>query len=112
MNTLSTRLAELSSGDGDLTICLNGEEADETGDLARSFNKFLDVLKTLVTNTNNQADDLGEASELALKVMRKTVTNIDKQHAKTEMVATAVNEMSSSTQAVSQSASHGAQVTQ
>jgi methyl-accepting chemotaxis protein len=44
--------------------------------------------------------------------MRETVTNIDKQHAKNEMVATAVNEMSSSTQAVSQSASHGAQVTQ
>jgi methyl-accepting chemotaxis protein len=44
--------------------------------------------------------------------MRETVTNIDKQHAKTEIVATAVNEMSSSTQAVSQSASHGAQVTQ
>jgi methyl-accepting chemotaxis protein len=112
IQNLSSRLAEISNGDGDLTVRLNEEAADETGDLARSFNKFMDVLRTMITNTNNQADDLGEASELALKVMRETVTNIDKQHAETKMVAAAVNEMSSSTQEVSLSASHASQVTQ
>ncbi len=112
IHALSSRLAEIASGDGDLTVRLSDTAKDETGDLARSFNKFLDVLKTLITNTNNQADDLGGASEIALKVMRETVTNIDKQYAETEMVATAVNEMSSSSQEVSRSAAHAAQVTQ
>lgn len=112
IQNLSSLLAEISNGDGDLTVRLNEEAADETGDLARSFNKFMDVLRTLITNTNIQADDLGEASELALKVMRETVTNIDKQHAETKMVATAINEMSSSTQEVSRSASHAPKVTQ
>ena len=112
INNLSSRLAEIASGDGDLTIRLSTTAKDETGDVSRSFNQFLDVLKTLITNTNNQADELGGASELALKVMRETVTNIDKQHAETEMVATAVNEMSSSTQEVSRSATHAALVTQ
>ena len=112
INELVTRLGEMSSGDGDLTVRLNADAADETGDVARSFNTFMDVLRKLITNTNNQAEDLGEASESALKIMRETVTNIDKQHAETEMVATAVNEMSSSTQEVTRSAIHAAKVTQ
>jgi methyl-accepting chemotaxis protein len=112
INTLTARLTEIASGDGDLTIRVDDSAKDETGDVARQFNKFLDVLKTLISNTNNQADDLGDASELALRVMRETVSNIDKQHAETGMVATAVNEMSSSTQEVARSASHAAQVTQ
>ena len=112
INNLSSRLSEIASGDGDLTVRLSDKAKDETGDVAREFNQFLDVLKTLITNTNNQADELGDASSIALKVMRETVTNIDKQHAETEMVATAVNEMSSSTQEVSRSATHAAQLTQ
>ena len=93
-------------------IRLNDKAKDETGDVARELNKFLDVLKTLISTTNLQADDLGYASETALRVMRDTVSNIDKQHAETEMVATAINEMSSSTQEVARSATHAAQVTQ
>jgi len=112
INNLSSRLSEIASGDGDLTVRLSDKAKDETGDVAREFNQFLDVLKTLITNTNNQANELGDASSIALKVMRETVTNIDKQHAETEMVATAVNEMSSSTQEVSRSATHAAQLTQ
>jgi methyl-accepting chemotaxis protein len=110
INNLSSRLAEIAIGDGDLTVRLNDKATDETGDVAREFNKFLDVLKTLISNTNTQADDLGEASELALKVMRETVSNIEKQHAETGMVATAVNEMSGSTQEVARSAAHASQV--
>lgn len=112
ISNLSSRLTEMSSGDGDLTVRLSDDSADETGDVARSFNIFMDVLRKLIISTNNQAEDLGEASESALKVMRETVTNIDKQHAETEMVATAVNEMSSSTQEVTRSAIHAAEVTQ
>jgi methyl-accepting chemotaxis protein len=110
INNLSSRLAEIAIGDGDLTVRLNDKATDETGDVAREFNEFLDVLKTLISNTNTQADDLGEASELALKVMRETVSNIEKQHAETGMVATAVNEMSGSTQEVARSAAHASQV--
>jgi methyl-accepting chemotaxis protein len=112
ISTLSSRMAEIAQGDGDLTVQLNDKAKDETGDVAREFNKFLGVLRALINNTNNQADELGEASELALKVMRETVSDIDKQHAETEMVATAVNEMSSTTQEVARSAAHAAQVTQ
>jgi methyl-accepting chemotaxis protein len=69
-------------------------------------------LKTLISNTNNQADELGESSETALKAMRETVSNVDRQNEETEMVATVVNEMSSTTQEVAGSTAHAAEVTQ
>ena len=112
INKLTSRLAEIANGDGDLTVRLNEKSGDETGDVAREFNKFLAVLQTLIRNTNTQADDLGEAAEIALKVMSDTVANIDKQHAETGMVASAVKQMSSSTQEVAQSAANASQVTQ
>jgi methyl-accepting chemotaxis protein len=112
INVLSSRLAEIADGDGDLTVLLNDKAKDETGDVARSFNKFLDVLRVLITKTNHQADELGGASEIALKTMRETVSNVNQQRSETEMVATAVNEMSSTTQEVARNAAHAAQVTQ
>jgi methyl-accepting chemotaxis protein len=112
IKNLSSRLAEIADGDGDLTVVLDDKAKDETGDVARSFNKFLGVLRVLISNTNNQADELGNASEIALKAMRDNVSNVNKQRSETEMVATAVNEMSSTTQEVVRSAAHAAQVTQ
>jgi methyl-accepting chemotaxis protein len=112
INLLSSRLSEIANGDGDLTVMLNEESKDETGDVARAFNKFLNVLRTIIGNTNNQADDLGRSSEVALKTMRVTASNVDKQRTETEMVAAAVNEMSTTTQEVARSAAHAADVTQ
>jgi methyl-accepting chemotaxis protein len=112
INLLSSRLAEIANGDGDLTVRLDEKSKDETGDVARAFNQFLDVLRTLIGNTNTQADELGHSAEVALKAMRVTATNVDNQRAETEMVATAVTEMSTTTQEVARSASHAADVTQ
>ncbi|MEP1445478.1 MAG: HAMP domain-containing methyl-accepting chemotaxis protein [Paraglaciecola sp.] len=112
LNNLTSRLAEIASGDGDLTVLLDDNANDETGDVAREFNKFLAVLRTLIINTTNQANELEKATELALTNMQKTATNVNKQQAETEMVATAVNEMSSSALEVARSASNASQVTQ
>jgi methyl-accepting chemotaxis protein len=85
INLLSSRLSEIANGDGDLTVMLNEESKDETGDVARAFNKFLNVLRTIIGNTNNQADDLGRSSEVALKTMRVTASNVDKQRTETDV---------------------------
>ncbi|WP_293750425.1 methyl-accepting chemotaxis protein [uncultured Paraglaciecola sp.] len=112
INFLASRLAEIANGDGDLTVRLDEKAKDETGDVARSFNQFLNVLRTLISNTNNQADDLGNSAEEALKAMRVTASNVDNQRTETELVAAAVNEMSTTTHEVARSASHAADVTQ
>uniref|UniRef100_A0A486XUJ2 Methyl-accepting chemotaxis protein I (Serine chemoreceptor protein) n=1 Tax=Rheinheimera sp. BAL341 TaxID=1708203 RepID=A0A486XUJ2_9GAMM len=109
---LSSRLTEIAVGDGDLTVRLNDNSKDETGDVARAFNKFLDTLRVLIGTTNSHADELGRSSEIAMKSMRETLTNVEQQRIETEMVAAAVNEMSSTTQDVAKSAANAAEVTQ
>lgn len=111
INTLVARLDEIGQGDGDLTVSLDDSAKDETGDVARSFNQFLSVLRKLISETNSQADVLGESSEIALKAMRETESNVLKQHGETEMVATAVTQMSQTTQDVAKNAAHAASVT-
>lgn len=112
INYLVERLKEVADGDGDLTVSLDEKAADETGDVARAFNKFMGVLRTLIANTNSQAEVLAESAQTAMTIMRETVENVDKQRVETEMVATAVTEMSATTQDVARSASHAAEVTE
>ena len=112
INELSSRLEEVANGDGDLTVVLSEKAKDETGDVARAFNKFLSTLRTLISTTNTQANVLGESSEFAMSEMRVTVSNVEKQRAETEMVAAAVNEMSATSHDVAQNAASAAKVTE
>jgi len=109
---LASRLCEISQGDGDLTVSLSEKASDETGDVARSFNRFLTMLRTLIDNTNKQADVLGESSELAMAAMSETVSNVNKQRVETEMVAAAVNEMSTTSHDVANNALSASKITE
>lgn len=112
LNLLTSRLNEVASGDGDLTMSLDDRAKDETGDVARAFNKFLNVIRDLISDTHKQVDVLGTASEMAMTAMRGTVVNVDQQRAETEMVASAVNEMATTTQEVARSSHQAAEITQ
>lgn len=111
IDNLSTRLAEIADGDGDLTVTLDDSAKDETGDVARSFNKFLAVLRTLINDSQHQANELADASNIAIQVMKETISNIEKQLSETEVVAAAVKQMSSATQEVALNTSHAAKMT-
>lgn len=111
INALKSRLEEISKGDGDLTLMLDDRAKDETGDVAKEFNHFLATLQTMVKNTHFQADELGKSSEIALSVMQQTLANVESQQLETEMVSTAVQEMSTTTQDVASNAQNASHVT-
>jgi len=112
INNLADRLSEVANGDGDLTISLNDSAKDETGDVARAFNQFLSILRNLIGNTTAQASVLDQSSTVAMNNMSTTVENVDKQRVETEMVASAVNQMSATTQVVASNATDSAQATE
>ena len=111
VNELAIRLDQVAGGDGDLTIKLDDRAKDETGDVARAFNRFIESIRQLIANTNVQADALGNSSEQALDAMQKTLLDVDQQRLETEMVATAVNEMSATTQEVARNAASASTIT-
>ncbi len=111
VNLLQQRLREVATGDGDLTLTINDSAKDETGAVAKAFNTFLSVLRDMIHNTNKQADELGKSSETALAVMRETLENVQKQQSETQMVASAVEQMSATTLQVAKNANEASKVT-
>ena len=56
-------LEEMASGGGDLTKRLTIERDDETGSLARSFNNFLDNMKSIIVQINQNAVNVAGSAE-------------------------------------------------
>ncbi|KZN37396.1 hypothetical protein N480_14910 [Pseudoalteromonas luteoviolacea S2607] len=108
---LIARLKSVASGDGDLTVMLDESAKDETGVMAREFNKFISGLRATIMSTNDVVRSLGDSSELAMSVMRQTEKSVTEQKNQTEMVAAAVYEMTTTTQDMSKSTAHAAEAT-
>ncbi len=62
LSAVVARLRELAAGDGDLTIRLDVESRDETGQLATAVNDFLDNVHGLVQKIRATATQVAEAS--------------------------------------------------
>ena len=110
INLLNARIKEVSEGDGDLTLRLDEDATDETGVTARSFNRFLEKLSATIVSVNQSANELGQSSETAIRIMEKTLENIEQQRNETEMVASAMHEMGVATQLVAKNTAEAAQV--
>lgn len=112
INELQERLIEISEGDGDLNTELNEKGKDETAQVAKAFNAFISKLKGTIQDTNKQASALGDSSDIATQIMQSTLISIEAQQAETEMVSTAVEEMSSTTIDVANNARSASEVTE
>ncbi|MBQ4844869.1 methyl-accepting chemotaxis protein [Pseudoalteromonas sp. MMG005] len=112
IDALIERLKSVASGNGDLTVQLDESAGDETGVMAKEFNKFIGNLRSIIASTNNIVRSLGESSELATQVVGQTKQNVLDQKSQTEMVAAAVYQMSTTTQDVSKSTANAAEATQ
>jgi methyl-accepting chemotaxis protein len=57
IRAVAERTSELAEGAGDLTFRFSTRQRDETGDLARHFNAFLETLQEVVRNVKATADE-------------------------------------------------------
>ena len=110
INELEGRLKEVSGGDGDLRLRLSEHAKDETGNVARAFNKFISMLDKVIRNVSSQADDLGASAEVGLRVMETTLNNVETLQRQTGQVAIAVKEMSATTLEVAKSTNEASQM--
>ena len=110
LKLLLERIDQVSKGDGNLRIRLDESSKDELGDLARSFNSFMNILNNIISDVSHKADKLGISSEDGLRVIEKTLTNVETQQRETELVATAVTEMSSTTKEIADSTNDASRI--
>ncbi|EGA69022.1 methyl-accepting chemotaxis sensory transducer [Vibrio sinaloensis DSM 21326] len=108
---LIERLDQVANGDGDLTVKLETHSRDETGTVARSFNKFLSVLSSMIVQINSKAEELQNSSSMTSTSLQKTLQNVEKQRLDIEQVATAINQMNMTTQEVANNTANASSVT-
>ncbi|SEO89120.1 methyl-accepting chemotaxis protein [Aquisalimonas asiatica] len=101
-------LAEIASGDADLTQRLTVHRDDELGQLSARFNDFVEQIQGLVQQVSGSASQLSAAAEELSASVGETRDQLQDQQSETDQVATSMNEMSATIQQVSENAAHAA----
>lgn len=109
---VTAALVAIGSGGGDLTHRLDSSRADELGDLARGFNRFLDSQREMIGEVLTTSERLRTAVGQVALVVDNTAERSGRQQEMTDMVATAVHEMGLTVQEIAQNAGNAAVASQ
>lgn len=101
-------MANIASGEADLTRMLDESGNDELTALSRNFNRFTQNLRTLVQQLLDSANTLDSSSQSLAALSEQTYQQSQQQAQQIELVATAINEVTYSVQEVAKNAEQAA----
>lgn len=108
LHLMKANLDDIAAGEGDLTRRLTITSQDELGELAGSFNRFVDKIHGLVRQITEMTSQLtGLVNQVSDQAQRSDQA-MERQRHETDQVATAINEMSAAAQEVAKSAQNAA----
>ncbi len=99
-------MANIASGEADLTRELDVSGNDELTALGRDFNTFSRKLRKLIGQLSDTANSLDQSSGTLEKLAEQTHQQSQQQQQQMELVATAVNEVTYAVQEVAKNAEH------
>ena len=112
LQLIKANLDDIAAGEGDLTRRLPVTSQDELGELAGSFNRFVEKIYGLVRQIAEMTTQLtGLVGEVAAQAQRSEQA-MERQRHETDQVATAINEMSAAAHEVARSAQGAAEAAQ
>ncbi len=109
---LNRAMKDISSGDGDLTARVDVETQDEIGQLAGSFNQFVEKIHQTIGEVIEASKEVRHEMTNISNVTKSISTGASKQQQESDAVATAVHEMSATSDTVSQHANDAATASQ
>ncbi|WP_413790781.1 MULTISPECIES: methyl-accepting chemotaxis protein [unclassified Pseudomonas] len=101
-------MANIASGESDLTRTLDTHGQDEVTQLARHFNAFTAKLRQVVSQLQDSASALGQSSSELGNDATQAQERSQQQSQQMELVATAINEVTYGVQDVAKNAEHAA----
>lgn len=104
-------LKELAEGDGDLKSTLRVSSQDEIGQMAKSFNRFMEVLRGAISDVMSVVQPLLDNSTRLIQRMETAESAMHKQSHDSEMVKQSMEEMKLSVSEISNSASDASMAT-
>ncbi|MFL0911300.1 methyl-accepting chemotaxis protein [Vibrio parahaemolyticus] len=112
LNDIKDAMAQIASGDGDLSQRIQINTQDEIGQLAKVFNEFVSKIQATVSqvidSSNTLRQEMANLSSLTATIADSTVS----QQRDSEAVAAAVHEMQVTSRNVSESANEAAVASQ
>jgi len=108
LNETVAALEDIAEGEGDLTRRLKVRGKDEIASLANGFNKFVEKIHKAMTQVSGATTQLAAAAEEMSMITDDTSKGVLKQRSQTEMVATAMTEMTSTAQEMARNAESAA----
>ncbi|MBB3104186.1 methyl-accepting chemotaxis protein [Azomonas macrocytogenes] len=102
-------LDDIAQGEGDLTRRLPVTSQDELGQLAQSFNRFVDKIQGTIVDVVDITHQLTSLLDEVATQAQQTERSMQQQRQETDQVATAINEMSAAAQEVAKSAQQAAE---
>lgn len=102
--TSLSQLMQNVERNNDLTIRCKNKSKDEIGLMSTSFNMMLQKFEALVQQIQSSSTQLAAASEEVSSVAQESTNGILQQRSETDMIATAMNEMTATVQEVASSA--------
>jgi len=112
LQQIKANLDDIAAGEGDLTRRLPVTTQDELGQLAGSFNRFVEKIHDLVRQIAEMTGQLtGLVGQVAEQAQRSEQAMGQQRH-ETDQVATAINEMSAAAHEVAKSAQNAAEAAQ
>ncbi len=108
LNNAVDAMHEIADGDGDLTSRLQVNGKDEISELANGFNHFVAKVQETINEISGSLTQLASSAEQMSLITSETQDGTAKQQHETDLVATAMTEMTSTAQEVSSNADNAA----
>jgi methyl-accepting chemotaxis protein len=106
---VKTMSAGITEGRGDLTQRLDSTAKDEFGELASSFNAYVESLQRIIQEATRASMQMSTAAEELSVVTNESQRGGQQQQSEIDQVATAMNEMSATVQEVARNAAVAAE---
>lgn len=102
INHIVRALRNISEGEGDLTRRLPVQGTDEISELASCFNLFVEKLQEIIASVTETAHQVDEGANILSQLSQENERSITSQQSDIEQIVTAIKEMASVVQDVSQ----------
>ncbi|MDR8017727.1 methyl-accepting chemotaxis protein [Ectopseudomonas guguanensis] len=112
LQQIKANLDDIAAGEGDLTRRLPVTSNDELGQLAGSFNRFVEKVHGLVRQIVEMTGQLTELVNQVSEQAQRSEQAMAQQRHETDQVATAINQMSAAAHEVAKSAQNAAEAAQ
>lgn len=103
---------EIAEGDGDLTKRLKADGNNEISLLGKAFNLFAERVRKMVLQVDKATEQLASSAQEMSSITNLTNTGLQAQQTETEMVATAMNQMTTTVQEVARHATEASNAAQ